>query len=81
VRVSKVISIELERHGGGNCFAPRIIGSTRGTLRHVAAGLPNQPLPFTADMQNGQIARAERGAFDWHAAVFLLCEPLRMTIE
>jgi hypothetical protein len=38
--------------------------------------LTNQPLPFAADMQNGQIAGAERRSFDGKAAVFALREPV-----
>jgi len=39
--------------------------------------LPDQPFPITADVQDGEIARAERRFLDWKAALFVLCEPVR----
>jgi hypothetical protein len=49
-----------------------IDSSTRGTFGDIAASLPDQPLPFAADVHHGQITGAERRAFDWKAAVFEL---------
>jgi hypothetical protein len=54
--------------------------AVRAALRHVAAGLVNQPLPFTADMQNRELARAERGAFDWEAAVLGMIRSLALAM-
>jgi hypothetical protein len=34
-------------------------------------------MPFAADAQNGEIAGAERRAFDGKATLFVLCEPTR----
>lgn len=68
-------STELERHGFG--LALSIDSSPRGTFGHVAPITTNQPLPFAADVQHGEIARAERRAFHWKAALLVLCEPAR----
>src|SRR5215471_5098930 len=67
-------TVELER----NCFRlPLCIDrSPRGPLRHVAASLPDQPLPLAADMQHREIACAERRAFDWKAAALEMGEPV-----
>jgi hypothetical protein len=44
----KAISAELERHG---FRCARCLDSTpRGTLGHVATGMPDQPLPFAANI-------------------------------
>jgi hypothetical protein len=40
----------------------------RGTFGHVPARLPNQPLPFTADMR----------FLDWKAAVFEMRKPMSL---
>jgi hypothetical protein len=50
--------------------------SPRGTFRHVTASLPNQPLPFAADIQDGELTRAKRRAFEWKAAALVLREPV-----
>src|SRR5215469_3810800 len=67
-------TVELER----NCFRlPLCIDrSPRGPLRHIAASLPDQPLPLAADMQHREIACAERRAFDWKAAALEMGEPV-----
>jgi hypothetical protein len=52
-----------------------MIGSARDPLGNVATSLPDQPLPFAADIHDGQIARAKCGAFDWKAAVLEMGEP------
>jgi hypothetical protein len=44
-------STEIERHGFGLPLC--IDRSPRGTFGHVAAITTNQPLPFAADMQDG----------------------------
>ena len=49
---------KLERRGFR--LLPRLIRGPSGTFGNVAATLPNQPLPLAADMQNGEIAGAER---------------------
>jgi hypothetical protein len=50
---------ELERNGFG--CAPCVDSGARGPFRGVAASLPNQPLPFGADVRHREIAGAERG--------------------
>src|SRR5882757_2087914 len=52
-----------------------IDSSPRRAFAHVAASLPDQPLPFAADMQNGKITGAERRPFNRKAALLVLCEP------
>jgi hypothetical protein len=47
----------------------------RGTFGNIAASLANQPLPFAADMQDGEITEANRRFLDWKAAVFEMREP------
>jgi hypothetical protein len=39
--------------------------------------LSDQPLSFTADMQDGEVAGADRRFIDWKAAVFPMREPVR----
>jgi hypothetical protein len=62
-----------ERHGFG--FPSRIVHRSRSPFRHVPALLPDQPLPFPGDVQDGEVTRAERGPFDRETALFADCEP------
>ena len=54
-----------------------IDSSPRRTFGNVAASLSNQPLPFAAHMQNGQVAGAKRRFLDWKAAMLPMREPVR----
>ena len=60
-------STELERNDFR--LAPCIDSTPRRTLRHVTAGLPNQPFPLAADIQHREIAVTERRFLDRKAAV------------
>ena len=60
---------QAELEGDGFRLLLSIERGTRGTFGHAAASLPDEPLPSTPDVQDGEITGAERRTLDWKAAL------------